>query len=110
MLADAESWWRQPFFLGIGVTAVIILTLLAMRIRQQAPFQATGLALITGGALGNLVDRIRLGAVIDFLDFHWSGYHWPAFNLADSAICLGVAFYIFFSFRQGEGKQQPEVK
>ncbi len=50
----------------------------------------TGIGLVIGGAIGNVIDRLRFGAVVDFLDFHWAGYHWPAFNVADSAITLGV--------------------
>ena len=64
-----------------------------------------GLALILGGAVGNVIDRIRFGAVVDFLDFYWGDYHWPAFNIADSAICIGVAILLFSSFKKGEKKK-----
>jgi signal peptidase II len=58
----------------------------------------TALSLILGGAIGNVIDRIRLDAVVDFLDFHIAGYHYPAFNLADSAICVGVALMLIHQF------------
>lgn len=61
---------------------------------RAANYERVPLALIVGGALGNLIDRIRFGAVVDFLDFHVGGYHWPAFNVADICICVGVALYI----------------
>lgn len=63
-----------------------------------------GLALVLGGALGNLIDRIRLGAVVDFLDFYIGTHHWPAFNLADSAICIGVGLILYQSFRKDRKK------
>jgi len=62
------------------------------------------LALIVGGALGNLIDRIRFGAVIDFIDWHYRGFHWPSFNVADIAICLGVGLYILHFWQQRKGK------
>lgn len=68
--------------------------------RKNTKLETTALALIVGGAMGNLLDRIRFGAVIDFLDFHWSALHWPAFNLADTAICIGVALYLFYFVKQ----------
>lgn len=58
------------------------------------------LMLIFGGALGNVIDRLRYGVVIDFLDFHWGDYHWPAFNVADSAICMGVALLLCLTLRR----------
>lgn len=61
---------------------------------RAAPHERAPLALIVGGAFGNLIDRIRFGAVVDFLDFHIGGWHWPAFNVADICICVGVALYI----------------
>lgn len=61
---------------------------------RAARYERVPLALIVGGAMGNLIDRIRFGAVVDFLDFHVGGWHWPAFNVADICICVGVALYI----------------
>jgi len=102
ILADVDSWWRHPFFIFVGVIALGGLTLLYYRIRKDAPVQSIGLAFIAGGALGNLVDRIRVGAVIDFIDIYWSRFHWPAFNIADSAICIGVGLFLIFSFIEKE--------
>jgi signal peptidase II len=73
------------------VAAAVVAGLIWWLARAATPLLATAIGLIVGGAIGNVVDRIRLGAVVDFLDFHLGSWHWPAFNLADSAICLGVA-------------------
>ena len=70
---------------------IIILVLLIWLGRVRATFLAAAIGLVIGGAIGNVVDRLRFGAVIDFLDFHLASWHWPAFNLADSAICIGGA-------------------
>ena len=98
-LSNAGGWQRWFF---IGLTSVISVGLLVWLLRLKTSERLTGfsLALILGGALGNLVDRVRLGRVTDFLDFHWQGWHWPAFNLADSAITLGVMLMLLASFRQ----------
>ena len=71
--------------------ALIVVVLLFWLSRVRASFIAVAIGLIIGGAIGNVVDRLRFNAVIDFLDFHLGTWHWPAFNVADSAICLGVA-------------------
>ena len=71
--------------------AAIIALLIFWLSRATSPFLAVAIGLIIGGAVGNVIDRLRLGAVVDFLDFHVGSLHWPAFNLADSAICIGVA-------------------
>ncbi len=76
------------FSLAALVIALILVLWLG---RVRATFLAVAIGLVIGGAIGNVVDRLRFGAVIDFLDFHLASWHWPAFNLADSAICLGVA-------------------
>ncbi len=84
---------------GAGVSAVIfsvaaaaiVLVLIYWLSRAESPLLAVAIELIIGGAVGNVIDRLRHGAVIDFLDFHIGSLHWPAFNLADSAICVGVA-------------------
>ena len=72
--------------------AAVIVTLLILWLRRvESPFLGVAIGLVIGGAVGNVIDRIRLGAVVDFLDFYVGAWHWPAFNVADSAICLGVA-------------------
>ena len=73
------------------VAAAIVTVLIYWLSRVETPLLAVAIGLIIGGAIGNVVDRIRLGAVVDFLDFHAGSWHWPAFNVADSAICIGVA-------------------
>lgn len=97
-LSNAGGWQRWFF---VGLTSLISLGILLWLLRLKASERLTGLALalILGGALGNLVDRLRLGRVTDFLDFHWQSWHWPAFNLADSAITLGVMLMLLVSFR-----------
>ena len=88
-LSDAGGWQRWLFTgLALVVTAVLIIWLL--RLPAADKLTAAALALIIGGALGNLIDRIRHGYVVDFVDVYYRGWHWPAFNLADSAITCGV--------------------
>ena len=77
---------------GLSALALVIVIVLFFWLRKaERRLPAIGLGLVIGGALGNVVDRVRFGAVADFLDFHWGVYHWPAFNIADCAITLGVA-------------------
>ena len=87
-LAEASGWQRYAF-IGIAVSAVVLIVWLLVRHRADRLFCAA-LSFILGGALGNLWDRATLGHVVDFLDFHAGGHHWPAFNVADSAITVGV--------------------
>lgn len=88
MLNDGGDHGRTALMV---MTFLIIATLFVWVWRNESRMTAWGLGLIIGGAIGNLVDRARFGAVADFLDFHWAGVHWPAFNVADSAIVIGVA-------------------
>ena len=75
----------------LSVGAIVVLAILAARLLPTGGvWTRVALGLIFGGAAGNLIDRVRFGAVVDFLDFYWRGYHWPAFNVADSAISVGV--------------------
>lgn len=98
-LADMPGWQR-PFF--ITLTLVISGVLLWMlKGNHRNRLLSTALALVIGGAIGNLYDRVSYGHVVDFIDWHAFGWHWPAFNIADSAICLGAALLIIDSF----GKQ-----
>jgi len=96
MLNDAGGWQRW-LFTAIAIIASVWIVQLLRKHRQQKLF-CLALALILGGALGNLADRIAHGYVVDFLDFHWSQNHFPAFNLADSAITLGAALLLLESF------------
>ncbi len=94
MLADVESVWRHYFFYLIGGVATIGLTIAYWKMRHLRTSYTVALALIAGGAVGNLIDRVRFGAVVDFLDFFIGKYHWPAFNVADSAICVGAGLFL----------------
>ena len=96
-LFASASGWQTPFFIGVALIAVGVVGWMLVRERGKRLLCA-GLALILGGALGNLWDRLALGHVIDFLDFHLWGRHWPAFNVADSAITVGAAILILESF------------
>jgi signal peptidase II len=94
------SGWQREFFIAIGgVASVWILWMIARAERGQTAL-CFGLSLILGGALGNVIDRVRLGAVVDFLSFHWGGYYWPAFNLADTAISCGAVLLVLDAIRQ----------
>ncbi len=103
-LAGAAGWQRW-FFAGIAVVASAFLVWMLRR--GGSRLLSSGLALILGGALGNLWDRITLGRVTDFLLFHYAGWSWPAFNVADSAITVGAAFLIIDSFRERPGQSRP---
>ena len=92
-LSDAGGWQRWFFILLSSVVSLVLLVWLA-RLKPSDKLFAIALAMILGGALGNLVDRVRYGHVVDFLDFHWQQWHWPAFNLADSVITLGVVILV----------------
>ena len=99
-LAGASGWQRE-FFLLVGLAASTwIVWMLARAARTQVLF-CVALSLILGGALGNVVDRVRLGAVVDFLHFHWGPHYFPAFNVADTAISCGAALLILDALRQG---------
>ena len=90
-LASASGWQRWVF-IGLAVTVSMGITIWLFRLPRNAPtLLAAGLALVLGGALGNVIDRIRLGHVIDFIHFHWDRAYFPAFNVADSAITVGAA-------------------
>lgn len=97
-LNDAGGW-QKWFFTTISVIAAIVITYLIKKHSEQKLF-CLGLALVLGGAIGNLYDRVTLGYVVDFLNFHINNHYWPAFNVADSAICVGVALLLWDSFKK----------
>lgn len=86
----SNASWRLPFFITVSLVAAIVILVAFRRLRDDQRLAHTALAMIFSGAVGNLIDRVRLGEVIDFLDAHWYRHHWPAFNVADSLICVGV--------------------
>ena len=96
-LAGAGGW-QTPLLAAFAVVASIVVSVLLVRSAGRT-LVCAGLALILGGALGNLIDRLRFTHVVDFLDFHAGGWHWPAFNVADSAITVGAALLIVDGFR-----------
>ncbi|MBY0242355.1 MAG: signal peptidase II [Burkholderiaceae bacterium] len=98
-LADADGWQRY-FLSALALIVAAALTWMLSRPRPRS--EALAYALILGGALGNAADRIVRGYVVDFLDFHWHGWSWPAFNLADAGICVGAALLIAASFRRDQ--------
>lgn len=102
MFADAAGW-QGPLLIAFALIAAVVVGVLLLRSSGRGIYYA-GLALILGGALGNVLDRLRLGHVVDFLDFHAFGWHWPAFNVADSAICVGAALLIVDGFLR-DGKR-----
>lgn len=97
-LAGASGWQRW-FFVGLGAVASVFIVWMLRTQGHQRLF-AWALSLILGGALGNVIDRLLHGYVVDFLDFHTAGYHFPAFNVADSAITLGAALLIYDELRR----------
>lgn len=97
LLANVDGPWVEFFLIGFAAAALALVVGLLWRRPDRLVGAALGL--ILGGALGNLFDRLRAGGVVDFLDFHLRGYHWPAFNLADSAIVLGAATLVVEVFR-----------
>lgn len=97
-----------PYYLSAFAVAVV--TGLAIWLSKAAsPLLRISLGLIIGGAIGNVIDRVRFHAVVDFIDWHFAGYHWPAFNIADSAISIGVVFLLFESFLGDSRGADPHI-
>ncbi len=103
-LSEAGGWQRW-FFAAMALIISIILTVWLYRLKEHQTLLAVALALILGGAIGNLIDRVAYGYVIDFLDVYYQTWHWPAFNIADSAICVGVFLMVLESFGVGVNKE-----
>ena len=100
LLAGHNSTFRRLFFPIVTAVAVVALVVYFTRVPADYTYTRWGIGLIIGGALGNGIDRLWLGQVIDFIDVYWYAYHWPAFNIADSAICIGVGLLLLEAFRQ----------
>ena len=103
ILAGESSPLRTAFFLVVSVVAMGVVLWLLLRLRPEQKVEAVALSLIFGGAVGNVIDRIRFGKVIDFIDVFYRSYHWPAFNVADAAISVGV-FLLFWCLILGKDR------
>lgn len=100
-LASAAGWQRY-FFIAIAlVVSVVLVWMIARNLHDR--FLCVALALVLGGAIGNVIDRVAIGAVVDFLLLYWRQYHWPAFNVADSCITIGAALLIWDGFVRSRG-------
>jgi signal peptidase II len=102
-LSEAGGWQRW-FFAGLALVISVVITIWLVRLKSHETLLAVALALVLGGAVGNLIDRLAYGYVIDFLDVYYQDWHWPAFNIADSAITLGVILMLAESFGLGHAK------
>ena len=102
MFAESTSHSRTPVLVALSVVAVLVLAAMLWRIDRLDTPSAAGLALIFGGAVGNFFDRVRVGSVTDFLDFHSGTYHWYTFNVADASICTGAGLLILSMIRSSQ--------
>ncbi|MBW2473692.1 MAG: signal peptidase II [Deltaproteobacteria bacterium] len=100
----ADNAVRIPFFITVSIVAMLGILWYINRIRNDQKLAVFSLSLVFAGACGNLIDRVRLGEVIDFLDVFWQRYHWPAFNVADSAITVGVTLLLIDMWREDRKK------
>lgn len=103
-LSEAGGWQRW-LFAGLASAISIMITVWIVRLKKQELLLAVALSLVLGGAIGNLIDRVAYGYVIDFLDVYYQNKHWPAFNVADSAICVGVFLMLLENFGIGRPEE-----
>ncbi len=96
ILAGNGAYFRLPFLVAFSLLAIVFIIVMLRRLPERETGLITALAFILGGAIGNLIDRFAYGEVIDFLDFYWANYHWPAFNIADSFITVGVTITVYY--------------
>ena len=104
------SWMSPNVFVVVSALAIGVVFIFFASLEKSQRLAAVALALILGGAVGNLVDRVRLGQVIDFIDIHWHSLKWPAFNVADSAITIGVLLLIIELISSESSKRQDLVQ
>jgi signal peptidase II len=107
-LAGAAPMFRHAFFIAVPALAILLILNYLRKSRIEDPAQVSALALILAGAVGNLIDRIRFGEVVDFLDVYVGTYHWPAFNVADSAVTIGAAILIILLIRKPRERTEGE--
>ena len=98
-LLSTAGGWQRWLFIGLALAICAFILHWLRDLPRHARLLPLALSLIIGGAVGNVIDRVRIGAVVDFIDFHVGDWHWPAFNAADSAICIGAALLVLSMFR-----------
>jgi len=108
-LAQAPEWFRQPFFLVATGVAIVALLFFILYAQEEGTLLVVAAASILGGAIGNLIDRLLYGEVIDFLLFYWRDWAWPAFNVADSCITLGVVGLLWASWKQSSATPPERI-
>ena len=107
MLAGATAGFRVPFFYIVAAIAVVVILVMLWRMRDDERLLPLSFALVLGGIVGNILDRVRFGAVVDFLSVHWRDVaHWPAFNVADSAITVAMALLIIAAFKKPKERNE----
>ena len=104
-LASAGGWQRW-FLAGVALVVSVVVGVWLTRLKRSEQLLGIALGLVLGGGLGNLIDRVSLGYVVDFISWHYNDWYWPAFNIADSAICVGAVLLVWDSFFGESGKQQ----
>src|SRR5262245_57670497 len=109
ILSDADLPYQSWLFAVVSLLALGAIAAYAWKLPPGSRTPRIALALIMGGAVGNLLDRLRLGYVVDFVDVHWGIHHWPAFNVADSAISVGVALLLLDILRHPQGEARTEA-
>jgi len=112
LLAGAPSIWRRAFFVGATAIALGVIVVFLKRWGRESRLLTVALSLVAGGAIGNLIDRLRFGSVVDFIDWYWKDHHWYTFNVADSAISAGAVLLIVHSLLpepSGAGAPGPQA-
>lgn len=104
-LASAGGWQRW-FLAGVALVVSVVVGVWLTRLKRSEQLLGIALGLVLGGGLGNLIDRVSLGYVVDFISWHYNDWYWPAFNIADSAICVGAVLLVWDSFFGESDKQQ----
>jgi signal peptidase II len=104
LLNNADGW-QKPFFLIVAAIVVLSMLVWLRKLSRDNVWLCSTIALIIGGALGNVIDRVRLGYVVDFIQWFWREHYWPAFNVADSAICVGAVGLVLYELLQSKNKK-----
>jgi len=107
MFSEAHGLLRMGFLVSVSLVAVVMLSVFFLKSPHAERVSRVAAVLVIGGALGNLIDRLRFGEVIDFLDVFVGRLHWPAFNVADSAITIGIGMFVVSAWREREVRRQP---